>query len=101
SALPPYLVDFYAHERLTLLPLDPSQEFRSRRVEAWGNYDYGHLLQVYENLLKMGYPVFLTQYGLGNEKYLHDAFDAVLAHFNSVKVYSGCYELCDIYQLQT
>lgn len=99
SALPPYLVDFYTKEDLLLLPLHKEQEFRSYRELAWGDHDYENLHEVYAKYLKEGHKVFLTAYGLGNEKYLHDEFDKVLENFNSVKVFSGCFDLCNIYEL--
>lgn len=99
SALPPYLVDFYTKEDHLLLPLHKEQEFRSYRTQAWGEHDYENLHGVYTTYLEKGHTVLLTGYGLGNEKYLHDAFDSVLATFNSTKVFSGCHDLCNIYEL--
>lgn len=100
SALPPYLVDFYAKEKFMIVPLSASQEFQTRKVEAWGQLDYEHLDDVYANLLQSGRPVFLTGYGLGNEKFLHDRFTEVTSRFTATKVESGCYDLCNVYQLE-
>lgn len=99
SALPPYLVDFYAGEKFILLPLSSGQEFRSHTLEAWGNWDYSNLLSVYEQLIRSGRSVYLTQYGLGNEVYLHNAFNMVLNKFTFKVIDSGCFNLCNIYQL--
>lgn len=99
SALPPYLVDFYTSEKFILLPLSPGQEFRSHPKEAWGDYDVTQLTKVYRKLIDEGHPVFLTQYGLGNETYLHVAFDKVRADFKATEVGEGCFQLCNIYRL--
>lgn len=99
SALIPYMIDYYAHEKFIVLPLNAGQDFRSNPKEAWGNYDFTNLMGEYERLLQQGHPVFLTQYGLGNEAYLHESFDAVRAHFPNTLVQTGCYDLCNVYQL--
>ncbi|HSW89401.1 MAG TPA: hypothetical protein VLH19_00845 [Patescibacteria group bacterium] len=100
SALPPYLIDAYAHEEFIVLPLNASQEFRSNPVAAWGSYDFQNLQGEYARLLREGHPVFLTQYGLGNEKYLHNTFDAVRAKFKNTQVATGCFNLCNVYRLE-
>lgn len=99
SALPPYLVDFYSTQKSILLPLSPGQEFQTHKIKAWGEHDYTHLPQEYARYFADGHPVFLTSYGLGNEKYLHEAFDSLLAQFTFKKVQDGCYTLCDVYQM--
>ncbi len=99
SALPPYLVDFYSTEKFMVVPLSAGQEFRTHKQEAWGNLDYNNLPQVYANYFTEGHPVILTGYGLGNEAYLHEAFDSFLTQFTFQKVQDGCYSLCNIYRM--
>lgn len=99
SALPPYLIDYYAKEKFIILPLNKSQEFRSRLKEAWGDYDFQDLEKLYTKFLLEGHAVYLTQYGLGNEGYLQESYAHVLSSFHSTKVVSGCYHLCDMYEL--
>ncbi len=100
SALPSYLIDAYAQEKMVVLPLDPSQEFRSRLKEAWGDYDFEHLDSVYEHFLQTGHKVYLTKYGIGNEKPLQQSFERVNRSFHAIKVSDGCFDQCTIYELQ-
>ena len=99
SAMPPYFIDFYSNKTYTLLPLSPQQEFRSYLVESWGPNDYTDMVKLYNTYLKNGYEVYLEEYGLGNEGYLHEAFDDVLKNFTVKKVQSGCYNVCNIYHV--
>lgn len=100
SAIPPYFIDFYSDKTYTLFPLSLDQEFRKNRMEAWGDYDYTNLLQLYRKKILEGYPVFLTNYGIGNEKYLQRAMDDIIEEFDVQKVREGCYNLCNIYSVQ-
>lgn len=99
SSLPPYLIDAYAKEEMIILPLHKEQEFRSHPEAAWGDVDVTNLIGEYRKFLSQGHPVLLMEYGLGNEGYLHQAFDAVVSQFSTHKVFSGCHDLCDIYEL--
>ena len=101
SAMPPYFIDFYSTKTYTLLPLSPQQEFRSYLVEAWGPNDYSDMMKLYATYLKNGYDIYLEEYGLGNEGYLHEAFQNVLKNFTVIKVQSGCYNVCNIYHVTT
>jgi hypothetical protein len=99
SALPPYIIDFYAKQPMLVLPLSPDQEFTSHQQAAWGDHNYQDLPAEYKKYLAEGRAVFLTQYGLGNEKNLHVAYDALFQTFTLKKVVSGCYSVCDVYQI--
>lgn len=99
SALPPYLIDAYAKEKMILLPLDSGQEFRSRQKEVWGEYDFDNLDEEYRRFIREGHPVILTKYGLGNEQFLLNRFAHLLETFEARKVEDGCFSLCDIYEL--
>ncbi|HAV15461.1 MAG TPA: hypothetical protein DCX25_03960 [Candidatus Pacebacteria bacterium] len=101
SAMPPYFIDFYSNKTYTLLPLSAQQEFRSYLVEAWGPNDYSDMMKLYATYLKNGYDIYLEEYGLGNEGYLHEAFQNVLKNFTVIKVQSGCYNVCNIYSVIT
>ncbi len=99
SALAPYFVDFYSNGNYGLLPLHNDQEFRHSKEFAWGPNDYSNLLRLYRKYLDKGYPVYIHNYGLGNEDYLKDAFKEVETNFRLQKVAEGCYDLCNIYKL--
>jgi hypothetical protein len=99
SALPPYIIDFYAKESLIVLPLSAGQEFKGHQQAAWGDHNYQDLESEYQKYFETGHPVFLTQYGLGNEKYLHTAYAALFQRFTLKKVVAGCFSVCDVYQI--
>jgi len=100
SSLIPYYVDFYSDGNYSLLPLSLHQEFRDNRKEAWGDFDYTDLIKLYYKVLLSGHELFVHNYGLGNEKVLHDDFEKIQENFNMTKVSEGCYGLCDIWQLR-
>jgi len=99
SAIPPYLLDFYAKENFIVLPLSSRQEFATHSQQAWGNYSYADLTGVYQKFFEEGNPIFLMQYGLGDVDYLHVAYDQVFKDFTLKKVQEGCYSVCDVYQI--
>ena len=100
SPLPPYYIDYYSNGNYLLLPLDPQQEFRSYKEQAWGDYDYSNLHKQYTALLDQGSSLYVATYGLGNEEYLHASFSNLKENFKLQKVSSGCYDLCDIYKVE-
>lgn len=99
SPIVPYLVDLYSNNTYSLLPLDQMQDFRGHKPAVWGENDYSDLLALYQQKLAAGYPVFVAKYGLGNETNLHNSFAALEQRFTLTKVHSGCFDVCDIYQL--
>lgn len=99
SPIVPYLVDLYSNGTYSLLPLDQMQDFRGHKPAVWGENDYSDLLKLYQQKLDAGYPVFVAKYGLGNETNLHNSFAAVEERFQLTKMHSGCFSVCDIYQL--
>jgi hypothetical protein len=100
SPMPPYYIDYYSNGNYLLLPLSPEQEFRSGKVQAWGDYNYSDLHGVYRKLLEEGGQLYVSTYGLGNEAHLHRAFDDLSNDFVLKEVSNNCYELCKIYKLE-
>jgi len=100
SPMPPYYIDYYSNGNYRLLPLSPVQEFRSGKVQAWGDYNYSDLHGVYRKVLEEGGRLYVSTYGLGNEAYLHRAFDDLRNDFVLKEVSNNCYELCKIYKLE-
>lgn len=99
-AHPPFLFDFYSHHTFDLLPLTVNQDFRKdSRAKLWGPYDYSNYLKLYESFLKAGRTLYVTNYGLGNEKSYHQDYQAILDHFQTELISSGCYEQCNLFQL--
>ena len=96
----PHFIDFYSNKNYNLLPLSDQQAFFGEGALVWGDYNYSDLLGVYKKIIKDGYPVYFARYGLGNEGYLHAAFDKIAQNFKLTKVYEGCYTECNIYKLE-
>lgn len=100
SPMVPFLFDFYGTGEYELLPLSNQQEFRNERDKIWGPGNYFDLHKLYKNKLKEGRDMYVSTYGLGNEAYLHKAFDDLSKEFKLIEVYNGCYELCKIYKVE-
>jgi len=101
SPMPPYYIDFYSNGNYELLPLARDQEFRLSKEEAWGKLDYSNLIALYKAYINDGRNLFVSTYGLGNEKNLHTAFKDLSNNFKLIEVYDGCYGQCRIYKLET
>lgn len=99
SSMIPYYIDFYSNGNYSLLPLSLHQEFRNSRKETWGNYDYSNLIDIYHRVLYRGYPLYIHNYGLGNEKVLHDDFQKIKDNFKLDLVQSGCFDACNIWRV--
>lgn len=99
SALVPYFIDFYSNGNYSLLPLSPDQEFRSKKEFAWGPNDYSDFIALYKSYFDQGYDLYIHNYGLGNEGYMHQAYNEVQNNFTLEKVAGGCYEACNVYKL--
>lgn len=100
SPMPPYYIDYYSNKNYELLPLSNEQEFRKGMNEAWGIRDYSDLFKIYRGYLEEGRLLYVSTYGLGNEVYLHNAFDSLKSKFVLNEVYDGCYTQCKIYQVK-
>lgn len=99
SALPPYYVDYFSGNRYLLLPLSYNQEFPKEKEIVWGPQDYSDLIKLYSKYLNKGYEVYVSNYGLGNEAYLHADFDKINSNFTLVKVHEGCFNACNVFKL--
>lgn len=100
SALPPYYVDYFSKNRYHLLPLSSSQEFLREKNQVWGIDNDTDLIELYSKYIEDGYAVFISNYGLGEEAYLHNDYDNIAKNFNLIKVHEGCFNACNIYRLE-
>jgi len=103
TPMSPYLLDFYLSEPVKLLPLSTVQDYRevSNRQAVWGFSDDQPLSDHYRDAFAAGYTVYVSKYGLGNEKVMHDAFDALESEFSLKKVAEGCFETCNVYRVES
>jgi len=99
SSMIPYYIDFYSNGNYSLLPMSLHQEFRNSRKETWGNYNYADLIDLYRRTLYSGYPLYVHNYGLGNEKVLHEDFQKIKDAFTLELVQTGCFDACNIWKV--
>lgn len=83
-----------------LLPLSTQQDFRGIKESAWGPNDYSDLTKLYRKYLEMGSSLYVANYGLGNEAYLHREFDKLKKEFKVTEVSTGCFNACNIYKVE-
>lgn len=101
SPIPAYFIDFYSNNLYTLLPLATQQEFRGKFANVYGPNNYTDMSALYTKYLEEGNDLYLADYGLGNDSTLRAAFDDAKNNFVLTKLQSGCYDLCNIYQVTT
>jgi hypothetical protein len=101
TAMAPFFIDFYSTGEYTLLPLNEQQDFRDQKQQVWGIPNDQNLVQLYQQKLDAGYPVYVATYGIGNEKPLQASYSEVEKNFTLTKVHSGCHDLCNVFELGT
>ena len=99
TSIPPHLYDFYSSGNIQLLPLSLDHDFRENREELFGEYDYSNLILLYQQFLDEGREVYVTNYGLGNEKQRQDDFAEIQNEFKLELIQTGCHELCNLWKL--
>lgn len=100
SSMVPYYIDYFSNGNYELLPLSTAQEFRDKRDLVWGPGDYSDLPALYKKYLREGRSLYVSTYGLGNEAYLHNAFDDLNKDFYLTEVQNECYTQCKIYKVE-
>jgi len=100
SSMSPYYIDFFSNRNYSLLPLSLSQDFWNTPKEAWGNFDYSNLITLYHKALLNNYPIYVHNYGLGNEQVLRDDFKKIQDTFKLELVQTGCFNACNIWRLR-
>lgn len=99
SAIPVYFYDFYATKGYSVLPVAPEQE-PNKKSQVYGNqYEYDDLIVLYQNLLSQGKSVYISNYGLGNQAYMHEAYQRVEDAFTLTEIATGCDQACNVYKL--
>jgi hypothetical protein len=101
SPISPFLVDFYSNKQYSLLPLNPIQDFSGNKKQVWGENNYDDFIALYHQKLDEGYPVYVAEYGLGNDSGMRAAYDTLEQNFTLTKVQSGCHDLCDVFKVSS
>lgn len=101
TPMSPYLLDFYMTAHPPLLPLSLVQDNNSeaRRAAVWGTPANVEPTDLYRSYVDNGYVLYLTNYGLGNEKVMHAAYDLLEEEFTLVEIQEGCLETCNVYRV--
>lgn len=97
TALPVFLFDFFASEDYQLLPLAPEQEAEKKSKLYGTNYNFDDLPKLYQQELNQGKSLYISNYGLGNNAYMHEAYARVSTNFKLTLISEGCYGACNVY----
>lgn len=100
AAFPVYFFDFFAKGTYTVLPVSVEQERSEKPVVYGTQYTYDDLPALYEELLQQGKTVYLSNYGLGNQGYMHEAYAAITERMNADLISEGCHGACNVYKLR-
>ena len=99
TAIPVFLFDFYATEDYLLLPMSPEQQ-AGKQAKIYGpEFEYDDLIKLYQSQLESGRNLYLSNYGLGNAAYMHEAYARIEQAFDLKLIQTGCYEACNVYKL--
>ncbi len=95
----PFLTDNYTKQNFNPLPLDKQQDFKGSFEKIWGKGDYTNLIKLYAEKLEKGHEVYVTNYGVNAAGHFEDSYKEIFNNFKTTEVYTGCYNLCNIYKL--
>jgi len=95
----PFLVDFYSNQQYQLLPLSSQQDFRGMSQAVWEIDFTNDLLNIYQEKIKQGEKLFITNYGTSASTTFASDFAQIKNNFILEEKQSGCHNLCNIYQL--
>ncbi len=102
TALPPFLVDAYQEGNYRVLPLSQHQEFLAKKEYVWGeDVPYGNLLDGYEQWLKEGKRLYISNSYITHQASVTADFEAFKERFTLTEVQSGCLNACTIFELHT
>ena len=103
TLLPPFYVQYFGNGHYQYLPMAENQEFGSKGK----NYiaimlsAKNDLLTLYEEYLRSGKKLFISNYYLVNyHGAMDNAFSRIEKKFALTQVSSGCLDLCKIYILK-
>lgn len=99
AAFPVYFFDFYTTSSYTVLPVSVEQERTEKPVVYGTQYQYEDIPGLYIQLLTEGKTVYLSNYGLGNQAYMHEAYAAITASMEAQLISEGCHGACNVYKL--
>lgn len=100
TALPPVLVSAYQTADYRVLPLSTAQEFLQKKEYMWGSdVPYGDLLSGYEQWLKEGKKIYITNAYVTHQASVIQDFEAFKSKFTLTQVSEGCMNACNMYRI--
>lgn len=96
----PFLTDNYSNLDYTTLPMNNEQDFHGSFEKVWGPNDYSNLIELYKQKINEGYRVYITNYGVSAAGHFQQSYKEIEANFNLNEAQTGCYNLCNVYQLE-
>jgi hypothetical protein len=101
TALPPVLVSAYQTADYRVLPLSPAQEFLQKKEHMWGSdVPYADLLSGYEQWLKEGKKLYITNAYITHQAAVIQDFEAYKDKFTLTQVSEGCMNACTVYRVE-
>jgi glycosyltransferase involved in cell wall biosynthesis len=98
--LPPFFLNFYSNKNYQYLPLIESQDFFPGKGGFLEQMKIKNIDDYYRQLLKQNKKVFVSNYYAANLKSWQERFDQLKQNFKLVLKQQGCFDVCNIYQLQ-
>lgn len=95
----PYYLDYFGNHTYQTLPLGKWQDFRKESDLVWGVPRDVELIEIYQQKLSAGHPVFVTNYGTNAAAHFEHDYDIIFDTFDLELIQEGCYQQCNLYQL--
>lgn len=95
----PHYLSYFGNSQYKSLPLSEFQDFRKISNDIWGIEVDESLIEIYQNKLEAGWPVFITNYGTSATKTFENEFNHIKEKFELNQVSEGCHNQCNLYQL--
>lgn len=95
----PFYLDYFGNDTYQPLPLSRWQDFRGGSAKIWGIPGQQDLPSIYTEKLIAGEKVYATNYGTSASGSFTAEFEQLKTDFDLESVYTGCYNLCNIYQV--
>jgi hypothetical protein len=100
TALPPLLIEAYAHTFPTTLPVSIHQEFINKKQWLWiGGKTLSDLPAEYDQLLAEGKTVFITNAYVTHDHQVTKDFETLKTKYTFKEISTGCGQTCNLYQL--
>jgi len=97
--LPPFFVNFYTNNKYIYLPIIEGQDFFPEKSGFLKQMEIKNINSYYQKLLKENKKVYVSNYYGSNLKNWQEKFDSLKNEFKLTLKQQGCFDACNIYQL--